>query len=261
MSFALRLLGFSESAQGRAIECRGGSRWVYDRRVEGEDYRRTSRAGRRWRPAGSAGARSLRRLLGPGSGVDDRWSSGHRPGEMVLELGGGVGDTGFEAAAIIGEDGRLIWSDFAPDMVEVARRRGRPARASNIDYRVIDAEQIELDADSVDGVLCQSAYMLMADPAAALAETRRVLRPAGGWRSPCGAPRAQPVGLDRRHDPDRARTHPAPGARGTRGLQHGERGAHRALLAGAGFRSVRTEEVPVRFTFATSTTTSNGSST
>ena len=40
-------------------------------------------------------------------------------------------------------------------------------------------ERIELDDDAVDGVLCRFAYMLMADPAAALAETRRVLRPGG----------------------------------------------------------------------------------
>ena len=50
---------------------------------------------------------------------------------------------------------------------------------TNVDYRVIDAERIELDDDSVDGVLCRFGYMLMADPAAALAETRRVLRPGG----------------------------------------------------------------------------------
>ena len=43
----------------------------------------------------------------------------------------------------------------------------------------MDAERIELEADSVDGVLCRFGYMLMPDPAAALAETRRVLRPGG----------------------------------------------------------------------------------
>ena len=47
-----------------------------------------------------------------------------RPGDTALELSAGAGDTGFEAAAIVGERGRLISSDFSPDMVEVARRRG-----------------------------------------------------------------------------------------------------------------------------------------
>jgi ubiquinone/menaquinone biosynthesis C-methylase UbiE len=56
-----------------------------------------------------------------------RWLIGAlapQPGETVLELGAGTGETGFEAAAIVGENGRLISTDFAPEMVDVARRRG-----------------------------------------------------------------------------------------------------------------------------------------
>ena len=85
---------------------------------------------------------------------------------MVLELAAGVGDTGFEAAAIVGERGRLISTDFSPDMVEAARRRGAALGLRNVHYRVMDAEHIDLDADSVDGVICRFGYMLMPDPAA-----------------------------------------------------------------------------------------------
>ena len=38
---------------------------------------------------------------------------------------------------------------------------------------------MDLADDSVDGVICRWGYMLMADPAAALAETNRVLKPGG----------------------------------------------------------------------------------
>jgi ubiquinone/menaquinone biosynthesis C-methylase UbiE len=74
---------------------------------------------------------------------------------------------------------RLITTDFSPAMLEAARRRGAELGVANVDYRVIDAERIELHDDSVDGVLCRFWYKLMADPAAAFAETRRVLRPGG----------------------------------------------------------------------------------
>jgi len=100
-------------------------------------------------------------------------------GDTVLELAAGVGDTGFEAAVIIGGSGRLITSDHSPAMLDAARRRGAELGLDNVDYRVINAEHITLDDDSVDGVLCRFGYMLMPDPAAAFAETRRVLRPAG----------------------------------------------------------------------------------
>jgi ubiquinone/menaquinone biosynthesis C-methylase UbiE len=107
-------------------------------------------------------------------------------GDTLLELAAGVGDTGFEAAEIIGGSGRLITSDFSPAMLDAARRRGAELGLGNVDYRVINAEHITLDDDSVDGVLCRFGYMLMPDPAAAFAETRRVLRPAAGWRWPSG---------------------------------------------------------------------------
>jgi SAM-dependent methyltransferase len=100
-------------------------------------------------------------------------------GDTLLELAAGVGDTGFEAAAIIGGSGRLITSDLSPAMLEAARRRGAELGLGNVEYRVINAERIELDPDSVDGVLCRFGYMLMPHPAAAFAETRRVLRPGG----------------------------------------------------------------------------------
>jgi ubiquinone/menaquinone biosynthesis C-methylase UbiE len=173
-----------------------------------------------------------------------------RPGDTVLELAAGAGDTGFEAAAIVGERGRLISTDFSPAMVQVARRRGAELGLGNVDYRVMDAERIELDADSVDGVLCRFGYMLMTDPAAALAETRRVLRSGGRLAlAVWGAPERNPwatIGfgllIERGHMPP-----PEPGAPSPFALASEEH--MRALLEGAGFTAVRTEEVPVRFTF------------
>jgi SAM-dependent methyltransferase len=168
----------------------------------------------------------------------------------VLELSAGAGDTGFAAAALVGERGRLISTDFSPDMVEVARRRGAELGLQNVDYRVIDAERIELDADSVDGVLCQSGYMLMADPAVALSETRRALRPGGRLAlSVWGAPERNPwasiggrILVERGHIPP-----PKPGAPGIFSMAGEER--TRGLLEGAGFTAVRAEEVPMRWAF------------
>ena len=102
-----------------------------------------------------------------------------RPGETVLELAAGMGDTGFVAAERVAPGGQVISSDFSPAMVDGARRRAAELGVAGIEFRVLDAQALDLDEDSVDAVICRWGYMLMPDPSAALWETRRVLRPGG----------------------------------------------------------------------------------
>src|SRR5918995_816138 len=102
-----------------------------------------------------------------------------QPGDTVLELAAGLADTGLMAARLVGEAGRVIVTDFTPEMVAAARRRAKELDVHNAEFRVLDAERMELETESVDGVLCRWAYMLMIDPHAAFAETRRVLRLGG----------------------------------------------------------------------------------
>ena len=171
-----------------------------------------------------------------------------RAGDTVLELAAGVGETGFDAATVVGEQGRVICSDFSPAMLDAARRRGAERGLENVDYRVIDAEQIQLETDSVDGVLCRLGYMLMVDPAQALAETRRVLRPGGRlalavWGSMEQNPFFTVVAIaltQHGHLPP-----PEPPGPPVFSMASADRTT--ALLERAGFAGVRTEEVAVRF--------------
>ncbi|MGH3578422.1 MAG: class I SAM-dependent methyltransferase [Mycobacterium sp.] len=102
-----------------------------------------------------------------------------QPGQTVLELTAGPGETGFLAAARLGPTGRLISSDFAPAMVEAARRGAGDRGLDNIECRVLDAQQIDLPDGSVDGVLSRFGLMLVPAQERAIAEIRRVLRPGG----------------------------------------------------------------------------------
>jgi SAM-dependent methyltransferase len=170
-----------------------------------------------------------------------------KPGDAVLELAAGQGDVGFEVAAVIGPSGRLISSDFSPAMAEIARRRSAELHLTNVEHRILDAEQIELAEDSVDGVVCRWGYMLMPDPAAALAETRRVLRPGGRlafsvWSSGDRNPWISLAGrilVAHGHMP-----RPEPGEPGMFVLADEE--PLRRLVEQAGFANVRIEEVPIQ---------------
>src|SRR4051794_13523264 len=100
-----------------------------------------------------------------------------QPGQTLLELAAGPGDAGFAAARRL-EGGRVLQTDRAPAMVDAARRRGEALGLRNVEWAVMDAQALPLADGSVDGVLCRFGYMLM-DTAAALGETRRVLRRGG----------------------------------------------------------------------------------
>jgi ubiquinone/menaquinone biosynthesis C-methylase UbiE len=175
-----------------------------------------------------------------------------QPGQTILELGAGTGETGFAAARLIGDSGRLISTDLPPGMVEVAKRRAEELGVENAEFRVIDAEHIDLEDDSVDGILCRWAYMLMPDPGAAMAESRRVLRAGGRLAlAVMGGPAQNPwaakvatsivgLGLIPPIDPR------APG--GVFSLAEPDR--LRELLVHAGFDDVRIEEMEFHLRFS-----------
>jgi SAM-dependent methyltransferase len=102
-----------------------------------------------------------------------------QPGQKVLELAAGMGETGMLAAKLVAPSGSVTISDQAEGMLAGARERARELGLENLDFKVFNAEWIDLPLADMDAVLCRYGYMLMADPRAALTDTRRVLRPGG----------------------------------------------------------------------------------
>ena len=174
-----------------------------------------------------------------------------RRGEVILDLAAGPGETGFAAATLVGEEGRVVSSDRSPAMVEVGRRRAEKLGLHNVEHRVLDAEDLDLPDASVDGAICRFGYMLMVDPGQALNETRRVLRPGGRlvfavWREAKRNPWvAVPGELFVRLG---LVPPPEPGTPGMFTLASDERIGE--LLGAAGFTTWQIEDVPVRFVAA-----------
>lgn len=102
-----------------------------------------------------------------------------QPGQRVLELAAGPGDTGFLAAELVAPGGILISSDAFEPMLDVARRRAQELGIPNVEFQQLQLEWIDLATASVDAILCRWGVMLIVDPDAALREMRRVLRPGG----------------------------------------------------------------------------------
>lgn len=102
-----------------------------------------------------------------------------RPGDRVLELGCGPGGVGLAAAQRVGPHGEVVLSDVAAEMTAIAATRAAALGLRNARTRELDLEAIEEPDSSFDAVLCREGLMLVADPARAASEIRRVLRPGG----------------------------------------------------------------------------------
>ncbi|TML15097.1 MAG: methyltransferase domain-containing protein [Actinobacteria bacterium] len=172
------------------------------------------------------------------------------PGQTILDVAAGTGVVGFAAAGLVVSDGRVIVSDFSQAMVDAATRRAAELGLVNVECRVLDAEQLDLPDDAVDGVLCRWGYMLMADPKAALNESRRVLR--RGGRLSCavfGAPEQNPwVALPSKVLHEHGHM-PAPDAGAPGILALADRGRLRRLFVQAGFSEPHVEEVAFTWRF------------
>ena len=163
--------------------------------------------------------------------------------DTVLDLASGTGDT---TAALAGRMRRVISTDLSPVMVEAARRRAIPG----VEHRVLDMQALDLSDASVDAVVCRFGFMLVPDPALALREARRVLRPGGRLAFATWAPAKRnpwataygPVLLERGlQEP------PKPGEPGQFAL--GEPELIDRLVRSAAFAEVAVAEVPVEYRF------------
>ena len=101
--------------------------------------------------------------------------SGHR----VLDIASGTGEPGLPAARIAGPSGFVLLTDQSPEMLAVARDKANAQGLHNVDFRVSDAEQLQLDPESFDAALWRGSLMLMSDPVRCLRVVYESLKPGG----------------------------------------------------------------------------------
>jgi SAM-dependent methyltransferase len=101
-----------------------------------------------------------------------------RPGDHVLDIGCGFGDTTQRLAALVGEEGEAVGIDVAEPFVELAREEAAAAGVANVEFRLGDVQVADLGGP-YDYVFSRMGVMFFANPVAALRNVRAAMRPGG----------------------------------------------------------------------------------
>ena len=96
--------------------------------------------------------------------------------ERVLDLGTGAGHTAFAFARHAAE---VVGIDVTPEMVAVATAQAEQLGATNVTFQEADAMRLPFPDATFDIVTSRHSAHHFPDPAGALFEARRVLRPGG----------------------------------------------------------------------------------
>jgi SAM-dependent methyltransferase len=172
--------------------------------------------------------------------------SAPRPGERVLELACGAGGVGIAAAELVGPAGEVVLSDVAAEMTAIAATRAATLGLDNVRTLTLDLDDLDQPDQAYDVVLCREGLMFALDPARAVAEIRRVLRPGGRVAVAVWGPRARNPWLGVVFDAVSAQLGtpvPPPGIPGPFALDDPDRLAR--LLADAELAGVAVTDVPV----------------
>lgn len=104
--------------------------------------------------------------------------SGAKPGDRVLDCATGTGDLALEFKEVVGPTGSVTGTDFCAEMLELAPEKAQKAGLI-IDFQVADAMNLPFGDGQFDISSISYGIRNVSDPARALSEMARVVRPGG----------------------------------------------------------------------------------
>jgi SAM-dependent methyltransferase len=100
------------------------------------------------------------------------------PGDRVLDIGCGFGDTTQQLAAIVGPEGEVVGVDVAEPFIQASIEEAKEAGVENVDFLTGDVQVMEMPG-TFDYAFSRMGVMFFANPVQALRNIRSALRPGG----------------------------------------------------------------------------------
>jgi SAM-dependent methyltransferase len=126
----------------------------------------------------------LRRLTQP---VTDRLVQEVETGNRVLDIASGVGEPAISLAEHVGPSGAVVGTDLVEAMLAAARASAAARGVTNVEFRKVDGEHLDVPPASFDVATCRWGLMFMPDPVGCLAGAREALKPGGRLALACWA--------------------------------------------------------------------------
>lgn len=98
--------------------------------------------------------------------------------DVVLDVAAGTGEPGLTIATML-TGGKVIVSDLAEGMLEIARDNAARRGIKNFETRVCDASELPFADNSFDSISCRFGFMFFPDMLLTAKEMARVLKPGG----------------------------------------------------------------------------------
>ncbi len=102
-----------------------------------------------------------------------------QPGNRVLDVAAGAGGQTIAAAKRVGAKGSVLATDLSSNILDYAAQEAQKAGLTNVETKVVDGEQVNLDPNSFDVAISRVGLIYFPDQHKALTHMREVLKPGG----------------------------------------------------------------------------------
>lgn len=186
----------------------------------------------------------FRHLLSGNGAVHSAMAYDHfqiKPGDKVLDIGCGYGETSIEIGKLVGPEGEVLGLDCTQAFLDIANRERDEAGLENVRFVLGDAQTYELPENYYDVVYSRFGVMFFQNVVYALKNAHKTLKPGGKlclivWRTiddnPCWG-MAKDIALKHLPPPGEGAKTCGPGP-----FSMADEETDRAMLKAAGFENV-----------------------